>query len=129
MIDLERTSTPATPPGKRRRLPVTRSGITHKFSIAAFDGSVTANTYDDGSPGELFINDIGKENSTRAASWPCRHRHLTGVAVRRAPEGPGPQARAHETSNPKAPPSTHKFPKPNPSATTSGAGSPAVLQR
>jgi hypothetical protein len=56
-----------TPPrltGERRRLPATRSGITHKFSIAGFEGYLTANTYDDGSLGELFINDVGKEGST-----------------------------------------------------------------
>ena len=50
--------------GPRRRLPATRTGITHKFSIAGFEGYLTANTYDDGSLGELFINDVGKEGST-----------------------------------------------------------------
>ena len=51
-------------PGSRRRLPATRTGVTHKFSIAGFEGYLTANTYQDGSLGELFINDIGKEGST-----------------------------------------------------------------
>jgi ribonucleoside-diphosphate reductase alpha chain len=56
--------TPAPGAGERRRLPATRNGITHKFSIAGFEGYLTANTYDDGSLGELFINDVGKEGST-----------------------------------------------------------------
>ena len=56
------TARPAS--GPRRRLPATRTGITHKFSIAGFEGYLTANTYDDGSLGELFINDVGKEGST-----------------------------------------------------------------
>jgi ribonucleoside-diphosphate reductase alpha chain len=51
-------------PGTRRRLPATRNGITHKFSIAGFEGYLTANIYEDGSLGELFINDVGKEGST-----------------------------------------------------------------
>ena len=58
----QRSDSPS--PGTRRRLPATRSGITHKFSIAGFEGYLTANTYDDGSLGELFINDVGKEGST-----------------------------------------------------------------
>ena len=33
------------------------AGITHKFSIAGFEGYLTANPYDDDSMGELFIND------------------------------------------------------------------------
>ena len=57
-------STPAPGPVERRRLPATRNGITHKFSIAGFEGYLTANTYDDASLGELFINDVGKEGST-----------------------------------------------------------------
>jgi ribonucleoside-diphosphate reductase alpha chain len=57
-------STAAPRPVERRRLPATRNGITHKFSIAGFEGYLTANTYDDGALGELFINDVGKEGST-----------------------------------------------------------------
>ena len=40
-------STHSPSPGTRRRLPATRSGITHKFSIAGFEGYLTANTYED----------------------------------------------------------------------------------
>jgi len=49
------SSRPAS--GPRRRLPATRTGITPKFSIAGFEGYLTANTYDEDSMGELFIND------------------------------------------------------------------------
>jgi ribonucleoside-diphosphate reductase alpha chain len=35
-------------PGARRRLPATRPGVTHKFSIAGFEGYLTVNTYQDG---------------------------------------------------------------------------------
>jgi hypothetical protein len=33
------------PTSRRRRLPATRTGITHKLSIAGFEGYLTANTY------------------------------------------------------------------------------------
>jgi ribonucleoside-diphosphate reductase alpha chain len=59
-----RSPDPGRPPATRRRLPATRTGITHKFSIAGFEAYLTANTYDDGALGDLFINDIGKEGST-----------------------------------------------------------------
>jgi ribonucleoside-diphosphate reductase alpha chain len=39
----------------RRRLPDERLGTTHKFSIAGHEGYVTVSTYEDGAPGEIFI--------------------------------------------------------------------------
>ena len=52
------------PQGPRReRLPDTRRSITHKFSIAGYEGYITVGFYDDGRPGELFIN-MAKEGST-----------------------------------------------------------------
>ncbi|MBN1124302.1 MAG: vitamin B12-dependent ribonucleotide reductase [Sedimentisphaerales bacterium] len=47
----------------RRRLPETRSSITHKFSVAGHEGYLTVGLYDDGQPGELFIT-MAKEGST-----------------------------------------------------------------
>lgn len=47
----------------RRRLPATRASITHKFSIQGHEGYITAGTYEDGSPGEIFIT-MAKEGST-----------------------------------------------------------------
>jgi ribonucleoside-diphosphate reductase alpha chain len=48
----------------RRRMPVERQSLTHKFSIAGHEGYITAGQYDDGTPGEIFLTDIGKEGST-----------------------------------------------------------------
>ncbi len=50
---------------KRRKLPDTRRSITHKFSVAGFEGYITAGLYDDGQPGEIFIT-LGKGGSTLA---------------------------------------------------------------
>jgi ribonucleoside-diphosphate reductase alpha chain len=48
----------------RRRMPRERESITHKFSIAGHEGYITAGKYEDGSVGEIFLTDIGKEGST-----------------------------------------------------------------
>jgi ribonucleoside-diphosphate reductase alpha chain len=49
---------------QRRRMPRERQSITHKFSIAGHEGYITAGMYEDGSVGEIFLTDIGKEGST-----------------------------------------------------------------
>ena len=49
---------------QRKRMPVERQSITHKFSIAGHEGYITAGMYKDGSVGEIFLTDIGKEGST-----------------------------------------------------------------
>ena len=54
----------ATAPPKRRRMPRERQSITHKFSIGGHEGYITAGMYEDGSVGEIFLTDIGKEGST-----------------------------------------------------------------
>jgi ribonucleoside-diphosphate reductase alpha chain len=46
----------------RRRLPVERRAITHKFSIAGHDGYITVGMYEDGQPGEIFLV-MAKEGS------------------------------------------------------------------
>jgi ribonucleoside-diphosphate reductase alpha chain len=48
----------------RRKMPKERESITHKFSIAGHEGYITAGKYEDGSVGEIFLTDIGKEGST-----------------------------------------------------------------
>jgi ribonucleoside-diphosphate reductase alpha chain len=54
-----------TPPAPvRRRMPAERESITHKFSIAGQEGYITAGKYEDGTVGEIFLTDIGKEGST-----------------------------------------------------------------
>ena len=52
------------PPPERKRMPRERESITHKFSIAGHEGYITAGKYEDGSVGEIFLTDIGKEGST-----------------------------------------------------------------
>jgi ribonucleoside-diphosphate reductase alpha chain len=47
----------------RRKLPVERQAITHKFAIAGHDGYLTVGMYEDGSPGEIFLV-MAKEGST-----------------------------------------------------------------
>ena len=48
----------------RRRMPRERQSITHKFSIGGHEGYITAGIYEDGTLGEIFLTDIGKEGST-----------------------------------------------------------------
>jgi ribonucleoside-diphosphate reductase alpha chain len=69
----EPAETPAAPPApaqqelfahaQRRKLPVERKSITHKFSIAGHEGYLTVGMYEDGTPGEIFIK-MAKEGST-----------------------------------------------------------------
>jgi ribonucleoside-diphosphate reductase alpha chain len=47
----------------RRRLPDTRSAITHKFSLGGTVGYITVGQFEDGSPGEVFIQ-MSKAGST-----------------------------------------------------------------
>jgi ribonucleoside-diphosphate reductase alpha chain len=53
---------PAKP--ERRKMPQERQSITHKFAIAGHEGYITAGKYEDGTVGEIFLTDIGKEGST-----------------------------------------------------------------
>src|SRR5437763_488550 len=48
----------------RRRMPRERQSITHKFSVGGHEGYLTAGMYEDGTLGEIFLTDIGKEGST-----------------------------------------------------------------
>jgi len=45
-------------------MPRERQSITHKFSIGGHEGYITAGMYEDGTVGEIFLTDIGKEGST-----------------------------------------------------------------
>jgi ribonucleoside-diphosphate reductase alpha chain len=47
----------------RRRLPRRRNGKTYRFNIADLTGFFTISEYEDGTPGELFIN-VSKQGST-----------------------------------------------------------------
>lgn len=53
----------------RRRMPTTRNGITVKVEVydpqmGPQEGYITVGEYDDGSPGEVFVNGFAKEGST-----------------------------------------------------------------
>ena len=48
----------------RRRMPTERQSLTHKFSIGGHEGYITAGEYEDGTVGEMFLTDVGKEGST-----------------------------------------------------------------
>ncbi len=48
----------------RRRMPRERQSITHKFSVGGHEGYITAGLYEDGTVGEIFLTDVGKEGST-----------------------------------------------------------------
>jgi ribonucleoside-diphosphate reductase alpha chain len=47
----------------RRKLPKVRSSKTYKFQVADLEGYFTVGEYEDGAPGELFIN-VSKQGST-----------------------------------------------------------------
>ena len=57
---------PSPVPSRRRggECPTERRSLTHKFCIDGHEGYLTAGLYDDGTVGELFISDFGKEGST-----------------------------------------------------------------
>jgi ribonucleoside-diphosphate reductase alpha chain len=61
---LDHSDEPVEYKPQRRRMPRERQSITHKFSIAGHEGYITAGMYEDGSVGEIFLTDIGKEGST-----------------------------------------------------------------
>jgi ribonucleoside-diphosphate reductase alpha chain len=55
---------PAAPPtAVRHRLTNTRQSLTHKFEVGNHEGYLTVGYYENGDPGEIFIN-IAKEGST-----------------------------------------------------------------
>ena len=62
--EAEAAAQPGSQEPVRHRMPVERESITHKFSIGSHEGYITAGKYDDGSVGEIFLTDIGKEGST-----------------------------------------------------------------
>jgi ribonucleoside-diphosphate reductase alpha chain len=62
--DAQEEAEEATPQPVRKKMPRERESITHKFSIAGHEGYITAGKYEDGSVGEIFLTDIGKEGST-----------------------------------------------------------------
>jgi ribonucleoside-diphosphate reductase alpha chain len=64
IVDAAVTKALAEAGPRRKRMPVERKSITHKFSIGGHEGYITAGMYEDGSVGEIFLTDVGKEGST-----------------------------------------------------------------
>jgi ribonucleoside-diphosphate reductase alpha chain len=64
VVDAAVTKALAEAGPRRKRMPRERQSITHKFSIGGHEGYITAGMYEDGSVGEIFLTDIGKEGST-----------------------------------------------------------------
>jgi ribonucleoside-diphosphate reductase alpha chain len=62
--DAQEEAEEAAPQPVRKKMPRERESITHKFSIAGHEGYITAGKYEDGTVGEIFLTDIGKEGST-----------------------------------------------------------------
>ncbi|MGJ8649924.1 MAG: vitamin B12-dependent ribonucleotide reductase [Opitutaceae bacterium] len=54
----------------RRKLPDTRESLTHKFSIGGSEGYITIGKYEDGQPGEVFIQ-MSKAGSTINGLMDC----------------------------------------------------------
>ena len=65
-IEAEAAGAVALEPARpvRRRMPRERQSLTHKFSIGGHEGYITAGEYEDGTLGEVFLTDVGKEGST-----------------------------------------------------------------
>ncbi len=108
----------------RRRLPETRSAITHKFDVAGHEGYLTVGLFDNGQPGELFIT-MAKEGSTIGGLMDCvGHADQFGSAIRRARwKRCCANSRTNASSRP-ASPKIRKSAMPPPLLTTSSAGSP-----
>jgi len=54
----------APPPiAARHKLPNDRAALTHKFEIGDYEGYITVGMYEDGTPGEVFVN-VSKQGST-----------------------------------------------------------------
>ena len=60
---LKSLSVAGPPPAVRHKLPDTRQSVTHKFAVAGHEGYMHVGLYENGQPGELFI-DMAKEGST-----------------------------------------------------------------
>lgn len=48
---------------ERRKLPRERRSLTHKFEVGGHEGYIIVGLYDDGTPGEIFLEGFGKDGS------------------------------------------------------------------
>jgi ribonucleoside-diphosphate reductase alpha chain len=56
---------------QRRRLPDTRTSVTHKFTVGGHKGYLTVGHHEDGTPGEIFVNGFGNEGSFLSGMLGC----------------------------------------------------------
>ena len=61
------TAAPAPAPREIERLPEDRNEIGRKFRVGDYEGYIHVGLYDDGTPGDIFV-DIAKEGTTSPAS-------------------------------------------------------------
>ena len=91
----ETAAPPPAPKEERRRLPDDRTEIGRKFQVGDYEGYIHVGLYDDGTPGDIFV-DIAKEGTTLAGLM--NSFMICGLArppVRRAARGLRLQVRAH----------------------------------
>ncbi len=62
---LDTAAVPPLPATRRRRLPDDRVEVGRKFRVGDYEGYIHVGVYDDGTPGDIFI-DIAKEGTTLA---------------------------------------------------------------
>ena len=53
----------------RMKLPDERRSVTHKFSIAGHEGYLTVGLYENGQPGEIFLQAWPRKAARSRASW------------------------------------------------------------
>jgi ribonucleoside-diphosphate reductase alpha chain len=61
----QQAATPPVPIRERQRLPLDRTEIGRKFQVGDHEGYIHVGLYDDGSPGDIFV-DIAKDGTTMA---------------------------------------------------------------
>jgi ribonucleoside-diphosphate reductase alpha chain len=61
----QQAATPPVPIRERKRLPLDRTEIGRKFQVGDHEGYIHVGLYDDGSPGDIFV-DIAKDGTTMA---------------------------------------------------------------
>jgi ribonucleoside-diphosphate reductase alpha chain len=73
------TAVVAAPSPTRSALSRERKSLTHKFEIAGHEGYVTVGLYEDGSPGELFLNGFGKDGSFIQCMMGCWAKSMSNA--------------------------------------------------
>ena len=112
-----------TPKPVRRRMPRERQSITHKFSIGGHEGYITAGMYEDGTVGEIFLTDIGKEGSTLEGMMNAFATSMSiGAPVRRAARDVRARSSPTCASSRRATPATRRSRSRSRCPTTSCAG-------